>query len=184
MSNSPKHIGDPGKKRGRRAYVGLYKKNSNGDYEYSGEYVSFEGSMDEYKKKLAILWVTGLGAFAAYVFAGCLTPPGMNAGPLLIIPCAAAILFGVSIVWALCRTPQKECRIKKYVFKATIGALSGRVLGALIFAALSVAAALFCAVISGIEGKMAQVLLFLGAEIIGILLNFFMRKTLKAMKWL
>lgn len=174
MSNS--------QKKGRKAYLNNYKPKKGGGYEYIGKKYEYQGS-EGFKKMLKKLWLLGGGAFVCMIASGCLTPPGASGSPYVVLPYAAGLVAGVSIVWALCRLSARGPSLETHVYEATIKALPRRGIAAMFFTAASLAGLAIYVFFNGFEQKLIHFLLFILFQILGMVLILFLYRYLKTAEW-
>lgn len=119
------------KRRGRRAYLDSFRKDSKGEYEYTGKTYTFRGSRpgaekEEFRRALRILWAVSLVLLAAWITPGCTRVPGMSGSFYVLIPYAGGLVEGIRVCWALGRVTADGSMLKEYQYEGSVKVLPRR----------------------------------------------------------
>lgn len=125
-------------KRKGKEYLNDFRKDLNGNYQYTGSYRSYCGKMPR-KKAMALLWLLCGGAAAALMAAGFVPAPGAMERFYVLVPYTVALVAQVSVIWALVRLTAGGEPLRSYVYEQTIGQMSMRCLVSALFAAVAAA---------------------------------------------
>lgn len=125
------------KKKGRgKEYLEDFRKDLNGNYQYTGTYCTYCGKLPR-KMALALLWLLCGGSAALLLAAGFVPAPGAMDRFYVLLPYAIALVAQVSAIWALVRLTAGGEPLRKYVHEQTIGQMPMRCLLSALFAAVA-----------------------------------------------
>lgn len=135
--------------------------DQNGGYSYQGERYRFAKGGAALAALRKRLWLAGILSSAAVLAGGCIPAPGMGNCAYLLLPYAAEMGAVGSVIWALARLQAGEYPLRGYIYQATILALPGRCVAAVIAAAVGAAGELLYLMLHGSGGHPAAAALYL-----------------------
>lgn len=102
-----------------KEYLNDFRKDLNGNYQYTGAYDRYCGTMPR-KKALALLWLLCGAAVAALAAAGFVPAPGAMGRFYVLLPYSIALVAQISAVWALARLTAGGDPLRRYVREQTV----------------------------------------------------------------
>lgn len=147
-------------KRKGKEYLDDFRKDLNGNYQYTGAYDRYCGATP-YKKVMVLLWLLCGAAFAALAAAGFVPAPGAMGRFYVLLPYAVALVVQISAAWALVRLTAGGDPLRRYVREQTVDKMPLRC--GISAAASAVAAAGECAdlFLHGVQGAFLPAVGFL-----------------------
>lgn len=147
-------------KRKSKEYLDDFRKDLNGNYQYTGSYRRYNGKIAR-SKMLALLWLLCGGALAALIAAGCVPAPGAMDRFYVLLPYMAALVAAVSVVWALARLTAGGDPLRSYLYEQTVKALPTRCVLVVAFAGISAVGECVDLYLHGAQGAQIPSLLYL-----------------------
>lgn len=197
------------KKKKRRAYLDSFRKNEEGRYDYTGnvyyfagndieennaegndfagnspERNGFRGNGEALRPCLMKLWLLGAVLLGCLIAAGCISVPGMDNCFYVLLPYAAALMAGISVLWALGRMTAGGNPLKEYVYQASVEKLPERAVMTVFFAAAAAAGEAVYICLHGAEGKPAGFCVFMLLNFAAAGAALMLRREIKTMKWI
>jgi hypothetical protein len=149
------------KRRGRRAHLDEFYRDLSGSYIYTGAHYIYMDEGIPLKKALAVLWALAAAMAVLTVLGGCIPASGMKNSFYQIIPYILEVAAVGSIVWALVRLTRSGDPLRAYIYEATVKALPGRAVLAIIAAGLGFCGTVLHLILRGAEGQIAATILYL-----------------------
>jgi len=174
---------DDNKKKKRRAYLDDFRKTGGGDYEYKGAYYNWDGTKEELKKQMAVLWGYGVLMTVCVIGAGCLPVPSMINCVYVILPFTVCFICGVSVIWGLVRLTSAGTSLRAYVYDATVEQVPMRAVGTIVGAGGTIAGELIYLVKNGFGEAAVSSILFILLLAGAMALLTFLRVQILKMKW-
>lgn len=174
------------KKKRRRAYLESFRKNEEGTYEYAGNVYEFQGTgsrENELRRELVKFWGAGLVLMGSLAAAGCISAPGMGNCFYVLLPYAAALMSGVSTLWALCRLTSGSNPLKEYVYEASVVKMPGRTVLTIFCIAMSMMGELVYICFHGIGEMTAGFCIFMVLNLLAAVCAMMMRRQILGMRW-
>ncbi len=187
------------KKKNRRAYLNSFRKNKEGKYDYTGNVYYFEGNDIEgngvegngfgengetLRSRLIKLWLPGAVLMGCLIAAGCISAPGMDNCFYVLLPYAASLMAGISMLWALGRMTAGGNPLKEYVYQASVEKLPERAAMTVFFTAAAAAGEAIYICLHGTEGKLAGFCIFMLLNFVSAGAAFMLRREIQTMKWI
>lgn len=171
------------RKRGRKAYLDDFKKMKEGNYEYTGEFYSWQEDEDKKRRETAVLWALGIVLLASAIAACCVSAPGAADCAYVLIPCAAAFLISISVCYGMYRFSTGGHPMRAYIYRASVQQIPGRSVCAGVCAGISIAGELVYVLRNGLEGKAVGFILFLFLEGAALLASMEIIRRIRKMNW-
>lgn len=174
-------------KKNRKEYLNDFRKNTEGQYEYKGEYYICEYQGADYRRRLLYGWAASVLLFAAAAVAGNIDAPGIGTGfgnsIYVVIPWLVNLLGGVSVLWTMCRISAGKNPMRAYTYEETIEKLPARAGLTCVFSVASVIAEVIYLCLHTEEGNFLRAVLFCGLELVTFAASLWMLRRFSAIKW-
>lgn len=171
------------KKKKRRAYLDSFRKNEEGNYDYTGSLYQFNGGGHELRCSLIKLWGLCAVLLGSLIAGGCISVPGMDNCFYVLLPYVAALMAGVSVFWALCRMTSGKNPLKEYVYEASVGKLPERAVMVVVFDAAVIIGETVYICLHGMDGKLTGFGIFVLLDFAAAGAALVMRREILGMSW-
>ena len=171
------------KKKKRRAYLDSFRKNEEGTYDYTGSLYQYNGGSHGLRRSLIKLWGLCAVLMGSLIAAGCISAPGMDNCFYVLLPYAAALMAGVSVLWALCRMTSGKNPLKEYVYEASVGKLPERAVMTAAFGAAAIIGEAVYICLHGMGGKTVGFGVFVLLDFAAAGAALVMRREILRMSW-
>lgn len=171
-------MADEKKKKGRRSYLSDFTRDLSGTYIYVGDHYSYIGN--DFKRKLALLWLCLTGAAICTVSGGCIPSEAMKNSFYVIAPYIAEIGATGFGMWYMFRLSIEKKPIRAYVYESTVKRLPKLTIIEMFFLALGVVGYVVYFFMNGITTWNIIGLLL---KILTVVFLFFFYGLIKKQKW-
>ena len=144
-------------RKGKRAYLNDFHKNSEGRYEYRGHVFTWDGDAGEFARVKRNMWLVYAVVIVCGLACGFIPDQGLTGTFYVVLPYALSLMGAISLGWALCRLSTAGMALKEYIYDVTVKKLPHR---AMLTVVLSICTILG-AVIYTISSKMAVDIIYL-----------------------
>ncbi|MBE5955851.1 MAG: hypothetical protein E7253_05305 [Lachnospiraceae bacterium] len=172
------------KKKKRRAYLDDFRKTGGGEYEYKGAQYIWEGSKEEFRKQIMVIWGYAALMAVCIIGAGCLPVPSMINCVYVILPFTVCFICAVSVIWGICRLTYHGSSLRAYVYDATVEQVPMRAVGTIVGAGGTIAGELIYLVKNGFGEAVFSSVLFILLLAGAMAVLTFLRVEMLKMKWI
>ncbi len=105
-------------RKNRWEYLGDFKKNEEGKYEYQGSVYVFAGGDEERKSAYTFLWALAVLTALFSILSGCISGAGITNTFYVIIPYLLEICALFALLWNHIKLLINRNEIKAYIYKS------------------------------------------------------------------
>lgn len=167
----------------RKEYLNDFKKDESGSYSYTGEYKTYCGSTQEWRRDIIILWVSCAVPAALLLVSGFLPGSGLSGNVLIILPYALELIALFILFWKMVRLTYGGMNLRKYVYTSTVGYLPGYTAAAAVCGGLALAGMIAALIIGTFTGTAAGLIIYLAGQLALLAGCFIILRTFRTMKW-
>lgn len=168
-----------------REYLSDYRKDASGKYVYTGKlYVYGSENGRTRGRAYTELWILSLAAFAAVIACGFMYVPGMTRCAYVLIPYAAGLLSGGSILWGVINLTVGGDPMERMDYESTVVKIPGRASACAVCTAITGICEAVYLILNGIgEYPAVYTVLFFILECISCGTAILIRMLMRRLEW-
>ena len=171
------------KKSFRKEYLNDFQKDSSGKYVYSGEYRTYEGDADSWRRNMIISWACCVIPAVLLIVIGCIRGSGLIGNILITLPYALELIVLFVIIWKMVRLTYGGMELRKYVHDSTVIHIPVYAGVAAALAVIALAGIIISLIIGTFMGNTAGLVIYILTQAGLAAGSLVMNRVIKAMKW-
>ena len=120
------------KRKGRRAFLEDFEKQTDGTYKYIGVVWKTKMGQEDFIKRMKVLLVLGILCLVIPLAGGFVPAEGLLNTFYVILPYTAVLVAGITILWGQASWYYHGAQLRDYVYEKTVKALPGRLMAGVI----------------------------------------------------
>ena len=168
-----------------REYLGDYQKDASGKYVYTGKLYAYGSENGKTRRRAYTeLWILSIAAFAAVIVCGFMYVPGMTRCAYVLIPYAAGLISGGSVLWGVINLTVGGDPMERMDYESTVLKIPGRALACAVCTAITVICEAVYLILNGIGAYAAvYTVLFFLLECISCGSAILIRTFVRSLEW-
>lgn len=168
-----------------RQYLDDYQKDASGKYVYTGALYAYgSGNGKTRRRAYAELWGLSIAAFVAVIACGFMYVPGMTRCAYVLIPYAAGLFTGGSVLWGVINLTAGGNPMERMDYETTVTKIPGRAAACAVCTAVTVICEAVYLILNGIgEYAAVSTALFFVLECISCGAAILIRILMSRLEW-
>lgn len=167
----------------RKEYLNDFQKGMNGQYYYTGSFVTYDAKRGQWNRDILLLWLSCAVPAIFLIVVGCLPNSGLIGEPFALVPYALELIPLFVVIWKMVRMTYAGIKMRTYIFNSVVKQVPVFAVIAAVIAAVGIIGMVIALAFRSFSGGIHVVIMYIISQIILIGGGVLIRAVSKKMPW-